>query len=197
MVVMGLNRKYVLWLALALPALPVLRDLWIAPADLDLLLHPSGEIAARLMILALAITPLRQMFPRVGWLLWVSRHRRSIGVAAFLYALAHTVLYVVDMETIRNMLAEFLALGIWTGWLAFLIFLPLALTSTDGAVRWLGRRWKLLHRTVYLAAVLTLVHWIFVHNNLVPALVHFVPLALLETYRMVRAFRGRSIVAPG
>ena len=46
--------------------------------------------------------------------------------------------------------------------------------------------WSALHRWVYLAALLTLVHWIFVHNNIGPALVHFIPLAILETYRVIR-----------
>jgi sulfoxide reductase heme-binding subunit YedZ len=92
------------------------------------------------------------------------------------------------MGSLRAVLAEFTALGIWTGWLAMVIFVPLAITSTDGFVRRMGPAWKTLQRTVYVAAVATLLHWIFVHNNLGPALFHFVPLALLEAYRIWRKF---------
>ena len=188
--------KLLLWAALALPAVPMLIGLSAGRQDLELLLHPSGEFSARLMLVALMLTPLRMIFPRVRWLGWLARHRRSLGVAAFVYAALHTLIYIVDMETLRNMLAEIGALGIWTGWLAFVLFIPLAVTSNDASARRLGRKWKTVHRFVYLAAVLTLVHWMFVHNNLVPALVHFVPLALLELYRLGVWARGVRTQAP-
>ena len=96
------------------------------------------------------------------------------------------------MGTFKAILAELPALGIWTGWLAFAIFIPLAITSNDAAQRYLASAWKSLQRGVYPAALLTLVHWIFVHNNLGPALVHFVPLALLETYRIRKTVLVRN-----
>ena len=68
--------------------------------------------------------------------------------------------------------------------MAFVIFVPLAMTSNDASVRRLRRSWKTLQRFVYPAAVATLLHWIFVHDNYGPALVHFVPLAGLEIYRI-------------
>ncbi len=188
--------RLLLWAVLALPAVPMLIGLSAGRQDLDLLLHPSGEFSARLMLVALMITPLRMLFSRVRWIGWLARHRRSLGVAAFAYAALHTLIYIVDMETLRNMLAEFGALGIWTGWLAFALFIPLAVTSNDASARRLGRNWKALHRVVYLAAVLTLVHWMFVHNNLAAALVHFVPLALLELYRFGVWARGLRTQAP-
>ena len=83
----------------------------------------------------------------------------------------------------RDMLAEFGALGIWTGWLAMLLFVPLALTSNNAAMRKLKAGWKKLQRLVYPTAILVLIHWIFVHNNLGQALVHFIPLALLIAAR--------------
>ena len=147
------------------------------------LLHGSGEFAARLLIVALAISPLRVIAPHARWLRTLRRYRRDIGVAAFAYGALHTVFYLIDMETLRNVLAEIGALGIWTGWLAFAVFIPLAITSNDFAVRALGQNWQNLHRLVYLAAFLTLIHWIYVHNNFVAAWVHFVPLIGLEIYR--------------
>lgn len=156
--------------------------------DPERLLHPTGEFAARFMIIAMMITPLRMIFPKVRWLAWLMRRRRHLGVAAFGYAALHTVLYIFDMGALQPMLDEFWALGIWTGWAAFVIFVPLALTSNDIAQRWLLVRWKPLQRFVYAAAVLTLIHWIFVHNNLGPALVHFLPLAALECWRIWKIY---------
>ncbi len=189
------NTVYFFWALLALPAIPMLLKILgvlEGPEHLEDLLHPSGEFAARFMIVAMMLTPLRMLFPRTPWLDWLAARRRALGVAAFGYALLHTLLYVVTMETLANMLAEFWALGIWTAWAAFLIFIPLAITSNDYSVRLLRRSWKRLHRWVYPAAVLTLVHWIFVHNNLGPALAHFIPLAGLEIYRV---FKSRKLLA--
>jgi methionine sulfoxide reductase heme-binding subunit len=149
-------------------------------------LHPTGEFAARFMIAAMMITPLRMLFPKAGWIRWLVRRRRALGMAAFEYAMLHTLLYLVDMETMRNVLAEFWALSIWTGWAAFAIFVPLAITSNDALQRRLGDVWRPLHRWIYLAAILTLVHWMFIQNNLGPALVNFLPLVALESYRVIK-----------
>ena len=182
--------RYALWTLLALPSIPMAIGLGSGARSAEALLHPTGEFAARFMIIAMAATPLAMLF-RAGWTSWLVRNRRYFGVAAFAYAMAHTVLYVVDMGSIQLILDEFWALGIWTGWLAMFVFLPLGLTSNDKSMRLLGRRWKSLQRFVYLAAAATLVHWLFVHNNIGPALVHFVPLALLETYRIWRTLVPR------
>jgi len=184
------------WLVLSIPALPMLWGLAAGTAVPEKLLHPTGEFAARFMIIAMMITPLRMIFPKARWLTWLMRQRRALGVAAFGYALLHTLLYIVDMKTLQAMWAEFFALGIWTGWAAFVIFIPLAVTSNDASVRWLRRRWFAVHRWVYAAAILTLLHWIFVHNNLGPALVHFAPLALLEAYRLSRILRRPTAASP-
>ena len=181
---------YLLWAVLSLPAVPMLVGLGADGQDLELLLHPSGEFSARLMLVALMITPLRMIFPGARWLGWLARNRRALGVAAFGYAAFHTLIYIVDMQTLRSMLAQLGSLGIWTGWLAFVLFLPLAATSNDASVQRLGRHWKALHRTVYVAAILTLAHWMFVQDNLIAAMVHFVPLTLLELYRLARWGRG-------
>ena len=127
---------------------------------------------------------MRMLFPGVAFWRWMMKRRRYFGVAAFAYAALHTVLYIIDMGSLQAILGDALALGIWTGWVAFFVFVPLAVTSNDWSVRKMGPAWKTLQRWVYLAAVGTLLHWIFVHNNLGPALVHFVPLAALEVYRL-------------
>ena len=96
------------------------------------------------------------------------------------------------MGSLQLILDEFWLLGIWTGWLGFAIFIPLAITSNQTMVRKLKSKWKPLQRWIYPAAVLTLVHWIYVHNNIGPALVHFAPLAILEVYRIYRNYTERS-----
>lgn len=157
-------------------------------ADPGKLLHPTGEFSARFMIIAMMLTPALQLSKRLTfgtkWVYWLIQRRRALGVAAFGYALLHTLFYILDVRLLQDILAEFWTLGIWTGWLAFVIFIPLAVTSNQTSVAALGKAWKKLQRWVYAAAMLTLVHWIFVHNNLAPALVHFLPLVLLETYRI-------------
>ena len=75
--------KHVLRAVLALPAAAMLARLASGGGQTDILLHPSGEFPARLMIVALILTPLRMLFPNVRWLAWLARHRRSLGVGAF------------------------------------------------------------------------------------------------------------------
>ncbi len=192
-----LNSKPLLWALLAVPAFHMVyrligEDLWP-----DELVGPSGEWAARLIIVALMLAPLAMLLPRSRAIGWLVRRRRAFGVAAFLYALLHLAFYVAEMETLANILAELWALGIWTGWAALLLMLPLALTSNDASMRALGRGWKKLHRLAYPAAMLILIHWIVVHNALIEALLQFAPLALLETWRLVRLLGpGRSVHSP-
>ena len=178
-----LNKKPTFWLLLAIPALLMLRR--YASGDLIAMdmLHPTGEWAARLMIFAMVLSPLVSLLGPRPLLNWLVQRRRALGVAAFVYSVLHLLFYVIDMGNLGDILAEFWALGIWTGWAAMLLFVPLALTSNDASMRRLKAGWKQLQRLVYPAAVLVLVHWIFIHNNLIPALVHFVPLVLLVAAR--------------
>lgn len=178
-----LNSPYAFWVLLALPSFAMINGA-LSGGDLEGLLHPTGEFAARFMIIAMMLTPLRMLFPKSRTVLWLMRRRRYLGVAAFGYAALHTLYYVIDLGSLSAVMAEFTQLGIWTGWVAFVIFVPLAMTSNNASLRRLGRSWKTLQRFVYAAAVATLLHWIFIHNNVGPALVHFLPLAGLEIYRV-------------
>ena len=179
------NSPYTFWALLALPSIGMINGA-LAGEDLEKLLHPTGEFAARFMIIAMMLTPLKMLFPRSRALQWLMRRRRYLGVAAFGYAGLHTLYYIVDLGSMSAVLREFTELGIWTGWLAFAIFVPLALTSNDWSVRVMGSGWKTLQRFTYGAALATLAHWIFLEFELGPALAHFVPLAALEGYRIWR-----------
>jgi sulfoxide reductase heme-binding subunit YedZ len=189
-----LNKKPMFWILLSLPAILMLRSFYAGDRIAMDMLHPTGEWSARFMIFAMILSPLLSVLGPRPWLNWLIQRRRALGVAAFAYAALHLAFYLIDMGNIDDIIAEFLALGIWTGWAAMLLFIPLALTSNDASMRALKAGWKRLQRLVYPAAVLVLVHWIFIHNNLGPALVHFVPLALLVAARFFLprkpAFKG-------
>lgn len=91
-------------------------------------------------------------------MIWLIRNRRYLGVAGFGYALLHVWFYLVETGSTGAVLAEAPRFDMWTGWLSLLIFVPVALTSNNGAVRWLGRRWKPAQRWVYAASVIGLIH---------------------------------------
>jgi len=174
------------WLLLAVPALVQLLGWWSGRTDTMDMLAPTGETSARLMIAAMLIGPLMALIGPRGWLRWLLARRRSFGVAAFSYAVLHTAFYAVDMGNVADMLAEALAPGIWTGWAALVLFLPLAATSNNAAMRSLRAGWKTVQRMVYPAALLTLLHWAWVHNNYTAALAHLAPLALVWLILVMR-----------
>lgn len=191
-----LNHPYTFWALLCLPAIPMIAGL--ASGDPDAvheLLHPTGEFAARFMIIAMMITPLTMLFRGWSGPRWLMQRRRYLGVAAFGYAALHTVLYLIDEGAVAFTVGEIAKLYIWTGWLAFFIFVPLAVTSTDGWTRTLGPRWKTLQRLVYVAAVFTLLHWAALHDwgGTGAALVHFGPLGALEAYRVWSNLQRRRL----
>ena len=191
-----LNSPYTFWALLSLPAIPMMIGLTSGdPEAVGQALHPTGEFAARFMIVSMMITPLMMVFKGARWPRWLMKRRRYLGVAAFSYALAHTVLYLIDEGAVAFTGGEIFKLYIWTGWLAFLIFVPLAVTSTDGWTRALGTRWKTLQRGVYGAGVLTLVHWASLHDwgGATAAFVHFGPLIALEIYRLTHNLRRKRL----
>ena len=96
------------------------------------------------------------------------------------------------MEALKPILAEFWAPGIWTGWAAFLVFLPLAITSNDASMRRLKRGWKRLQRLAYIAALLTLAHWLLIHDGVGAALAHFIPLLAIELLRGIIIYARRD-----
>jgi len=156
------------------------------PRIIQTLVHPSGEFSARFLIVTMMVTPLAMLFKGWGFTRWLRKNRRYLGVAAFGYALLHTLLYLIDKASLEVVITELPRFYIWTGWIAFAIFVPLAVTSTDYFVRALGPNWKSLQRWTYAAAVLTLLHWASLHDWESPtaALVQFAPLAALEAYRV-------------
>jgi methionine sulfoxide reductase heme-binding subunit len=173
-----------LWLLLAVPAMPMIPELM--SGEVRGVLHGSGEWSARLLLVSLMATPLMYLFKGRAFPRWLVKNRRYFGVAAFAYAALHVVAYMMREGTLAKVLAEATAFDMATGWLAFLIFIPLAATSMDLAVRKMGTWWKWVQRFTYAAAALTLLHWMSLHgwSEPVPALVQFAPLLALTGYRL-------------
>jgi sulfoxide reductase heme-binding subunit YedZ len=146
-------------------ALPFLWMLWALFQDTlganpaEALSRSTGDWTLRLLCLVLAVTPLRHI-TRTPELI---RFRRSIGLGAFFYACLHLLCYAwFDQGFEINEIAKDLVKRpfIWLGMLGFVFMLPLALTSSNAAVRWLGgKRWQILHRLVYLLPAFALLHF--------------------------------------
>lgn len=177
----------ILWVILCIPFLTMLGPLLGGdPQAFHRLLHPTGEWAARLMIIGMMASGLMLLFRGHRWPRWLVHHRRDIEVAAFVYAIAHTGIYLVDRGTLDRVIEALPRTEIWTGWLAMLIFVPLVITSNDLAQRWLRAGWKTLQRWAYPAAVLVLIHWAALHDwgSWAGAALNFAPLITLWAYRL-------------
>jgi len=178
--------KPLLWLALTLPALLMVAELGRGDVLAMDLLEPSGDIAVRLLVLALMPGPLVGILgPRPLLRAWLAI-RRNLGVAAFLYALMHLALYAFDLGSLDAMIDELGLPGIWTGWLALALLVPAAATSTDRAARALGRTWSRVQFVVYPAAIATMVHWLLLEWDWLKAVMHAAPLIIVWILRGLR-----------
>lgn len=131
-------------------------DLGVNPVET--LLHTTGRIALAILIATLAVTPIRRL---TGWNR-VQQVRRMVGLWSFFYALTHFLVYAVfnhlgDLAAIWRDVVE--RRFIFSGMLALAILTVLAITSPAAMVRRLGRRWRTLHRLVYVAAIAGVVHF--------------------------------------
>ncbi len=146
--------------------IPLAQLLWDAHID-NLTFNPIQEITYRtgksaliMLLLSLACTPLNTVFG----LKQVLPLRRPLGLYAFAYAALHLGIFVyldygLDPELIREAIVE--KRYVLVGFTAFLLLTPLAITSTKGSMRRLGKHWKQLHRLVYLAAPLVILHYVW------------------------------------
>jgi sulfoxide reductase heme-binding subunit YedZ len=152
--------------------------------------HRTGLWALRLLLVTLAMTPLRRLSGRAEWV----RYRRMLGLFAFFYACVHMTTYlVVDLGGYwSQLLTEIVKRPYMTvGFSAWLLLLPLAVTSTRGTMRRLGRRWGQLHRLVYPAALLAGLHflWLVKADTREPAM-------YLGVFAVLMLLRVRSLRAP-
>ncbi len=156
------------------------------------MLDEAGLWALRILLLTLAVTPLRVL---TGWT-WLLGYRRLLGLFAFFYLVLHLTIYVVldrtlDLGLIVEDVLErpFITLGM----LAFLAMVPLAITSTRGWMRRLGKRWQKLHRLVYAIAILGVWHYYWqVKLDTVEATIYAVILAVLLAFRVRESWLRRQ-----
>jgi len=182
--------KYVLWGFIMLPGLLFTIGLIGGKMTYESLMHATGEFSARFLVFSLIASPLVMMLPKYKFPKWLNRNKRYFGIAAFAYGLYHTIAYLVEVPT-NKVISEFLEIGLLTAWIALIIWIPMAITSTDGWVNQLKSRWKKIHNWGYLAALLAFLHWAFIHYHWQPALVHAAPILLLQGYRWVKVMASK------
>lgn len=159
----------------------------------------TGKGTLRLLILSLAITPVRRILPKLSWLI---RFRRPLGLYAFFYACLHLTTYVglyanFSVTTMIDDIGHrrFIVAGL-TAWL---LLVPLALTSTTWSIRKLGgKRWQALHRLAYVAAIAGIAHyWWGVKPGVRTPLPITLVLTVLLVARPVLSYISRTRQKPG
>lgn len=152
------------------------------------LIHRFGIWGLNFLLITLAVTPLRFLTGRN----WLIRFRRMLGLFAFFYILMHFLTYAgldqrFDLTVILEDIAErpFITIG----FIAFLLLIPLAVTSTNRMMKRLGRRWQKLHRLVYVIAVLGVWHFYWqVKLDTLEPVIYAAILAVLLGYRIWRRY---------
>jgi methionine sulfoxide reductase heme-binding subunit len=188
--------KPLVFLLCLVPALLIVGDLFgltgsLGANPVEAMLDRFGNWALRFIMIALAVTPLRQLS---GWN-WVQRFRRMLGLFAFFYVLLHFLTWLVlDQQLLVGAIAEDIVKRpfITIGFAAFLLLTAMALTSPVAVRRRMGRRWQQLHYSVYLVGILAVWHyWWQVKADFREPLVYALILAFLLGYRIWRRARKR------
>jgi len=165
----------------------------LGPDPVQELSLETGEWTLRFLIIALAMTPLRRITAHVEF----TRHRRMLGLFALFYATLHLAVWLVFLLEFRWVaMAEeiFERPYITVGFSAYLILLALGLTSPRVMVRKLGKNWKRLHKLVYVAAVLGVVHLLWILRlDIGPAVFYGALVALLLGYRAWFSLKSRRV----
>ena len=190
--------KAVLFAVLLLPLIPIAGGALRAADPVEHLTGESGEFTLRILVLALAVTPLRLA---TGWN-WLLRTRRMIGLYAFFYAAIHFGVYMAldrgfNFAAVLDDVVE--RKFITVGFAAFVLLVPLALTSSNWSVKKLGgKAWLKLHKLVYAVALFAPVHflWLKRGDDLTEPLAYLGIFALLLAMRIPKVktalFRGRK-----
>jgi methionine sulfoxide reductase heme-binding subunit len=154
--------------------------------------HFTGDWILRFLVATLAITPARRL---TGWN-WLARYRRIFGLIAFTYACLHLLVYaLLDVALDWAFLLEDVAdrIYITIGMTAFVLMVPLAVTSTKAMIRRLGKKWVMLHRAIYVIVVLGVIHfWMSVKQDVRDPIIFAAIFAVLLGYRVWLAIRKRA-----
>ena len=189
--------KVAVWIACLWPAALLvygaLTPDGLGPDPTGKITHATGYTTLMLITIGLGIAPVRRLFPRLGWMI---KFRRLIGLFAFFYATLHLLTWVAlytsfDVNAMATDIVK--RRYITVGMAAWLLLVPLALTSTNWAIRKLGKKWGRLHKLVYLVAILGVIHywWQVKHGVLLP-LPFTIAIAILLLLRPLQALLGRK-----
>jgi len=151
--------------------------------------HRTGDWALWFLLLTLAITPLRKVF---GWQ-FLMRLRRMLGLFVFFYVFLHFFIYLVldQFFDVNEIIKDIIKRPyITVGFIAFLMLIPLAVTSTNKMMKRLGKRWQQLHQLVYIIGVCGVLHylWLVKADIVEPLIYAFILLGLF----VVRVFHQRK-----
>jgi sulfoxide reductase heme-binding subunit YedZ len=165
-----------------------MNDLGVNPAET--LQLETGGWAFKFLLLTLAVTPIRRL---TGWNR-IIQYRRMLGLFAFFYACLHVLTYIVldKYFAFGEMIADVAKRPFITaGFVAFVAMVPLAITSTKGWIRRLGRRWQVLHRLIYVSGVAAAVHFIWKVKVAIGEPVYYAAIvAVLLGFRLVWQLRS-------
>jgi len=188
--------KPVLFALALLPLASLVYGVWfdtLGANPAEALIRSLGDWTLRMLCLTLAITPLRQWSGQHA----LARFRRMLGLFSFFYGFMHLLSYAwLDMSLEFGDIAHDIAKRpfILVGFSALVLMLPLALTSFNRAIKWLGaKRWQWLHRLVYGVALLGLLHFFWMRaakNNFAEVAVYAGVLAVLLGWRALKAWRS-------
>ena len=191
--------KVVLWLAALAPGAWLVGGIfrgWLGANPAETLTHVTGMTTLVLLLVTLAVTPVRRL---TGWNPAI-RLRRPLGLFAFAYAFTHFTIWFAfyNVFDVGRMIADVAERPyITVGFTAFLILIPLAVTSTKGWIRKLGKRWNAVHQGIYLAAMLGVVHfyWLVKADTRLPILLGVCLLVLLALRVRAPARRRNAVEA--
>jgi methionine sulfoxide reductase heme-binding subunit len=156
----------------------------------------TGTWTLVFLMLTLSVTPLRKLTRQY----WLIQYRRMLGLFAFFYGCLHFLTYIwldqfFDWQSVTKDIVK--RPFITVGFTAFVLMIPLALTSTKRSIRWLGKRWQVLHRLIYVSAIAGVIHYIWlVKKDLRKPLIYAAVLAVLLGYRIVAWVIDRLSAAP-
>lgn len=183
--------KYLKPFIFAAALIPLARLAWkaynsmLGANPIQVITWSTGTWTLVFLMLTLSITPLRKLTRQY----WLIQYRRMLGLFAFFYGCLHFLTYIwldqfFDWQGITKDVAK--RPFITVGFTAFVLMIPLALTSTQRSIRWLGKRWQVLHRLIYLTAIAGVIHYIWlVKADLRKPLIYGAILSVLLAYRIV------------
>jgi sulfoxide reductase heme-binding subunit YedZ len=198
-----LSSKWAKGLVFALSTWPLLFIVWrtvrgdLTANPVEFYQHQTGDWTLRFLVFTLCITPVRKLFN----LPELIRFRRMLGLFGFFYVCLHFLTYLGPDQSfsLSGMLHDVVKRPFITvGFAAFLLLVPLALTSTARAIRRLGgRRWQVLHRAVYAAAVLGVIHYYWlVKSDIRKPVFYGAVVAILLAWRLWSWMASKKAAAP-